>query len=372
MRLGIWNPSRQVAARWWLLFALVLLCTQCFADEPFELEYWDGPTLAAPPFDEFCETPWDLPPGALLYPPWPTRGRIIGIRDDPLSAYSDVIGYAFPNGIPLNEVPFALDVLRAHKAQQLLNPVPLSVGPPISFPPVVEPVSPAPLEVEPSPPVETQPEQVLPQQPGVPPLPAPPAESPDAEIDALHLEAFPLASQGNSDWDVLVLDLQAVDRFGRPAVLSGTLQATLFGQEQRFVLSRGEQFISQTGRIEQLGTWTRQIDAIAPTTDVDHAEEGLVRVRLPLSRPLPEHDFTVAPWGEITVTVTVPGQGVYAASVGDVPLRKSTRLREQNLLETGSQFFDREPTRDNRNVTNLRPQLRSTLRPNSRIFSIKP
>lgn len=75
--------------------------------------------------------------------------RILGVRDDPLDAYPGLLARHFPDGVPLIETPFVLDVLRAKKAQQMLFP-PEHFFPPVERGPRPDP--PEPRFVPPAPP----------------------------------------------------------------------------------------------------------------------------------------------------------------------------------------------------------------------------
>lgn len=76
-----------------------------------------------------------LPEPLWIAPPLPTRGVVVGVWDDPLSAYGDIIGAAYPSGVPVSEAGFALGVLRGARLRQVL-------GDPIVWPP---PPAPGPL-----------------------------------------------------------------------------------------------------------------------------------------------------------------------------------------------------------------------------------
>ncbi len=288
----------------------------------------------------------DVPPGALLAPPLPVYGRVIGVRDDPLDAYRDLADVAYPFGVPTREAPYALELLREQRAQRLLYQPPPFV------------------------PIDVPDGGLGPAKPFAPaPDPVPPTPAFGGSIRSLRLEAFPSASRGNADWDSVLVELQAVDSRGHAVPIIGTLTATLFGQEQELILAHGEQFFRQVGEVRQLATWTRHVTASSPGGP---GAEHLVRLELPLPGPLPDHRLDVAPWGELTASVLVPGQGVFAASCAGVPLRQVSGPRDQNLVETGSRFFSREPTSDRRMPSGLRGQLRSNLRPDSRIFAVDP
>lgn len=70
------------------------------------------------------------------------RGVVVGLRDDPLSAYPDVEATHFPHGVPLSERGFARDLFRTTKAinvygpPDFVGPVPLPAigGQPASWP----------------------------------------------------------------------------------------------------------------------------------------------------------------------------------------------------------------------------------------------
>ena len=50
--------------------------------------------------------------------------RVLGVRDDPLQAYGGDLFAVYPNGVPLDEVPYALDLLRARRAAESLPVLP--------------------------------------------------------------------------------------------------------------------------------------------------------------------------------------------------------------------------------------------------------
>lgn len=56
------------------------------------------------------------------------RGVVVGLRDDPLSAYPDLEAKQFPYGVPLSERAFARDLFRNTKAIDVYGP-PSFVGP---------------------------------------------------------------------------------------------------------------------------------------------------------------------------------------------------------------------------------------------------
>lgn len=273
-------------------------------------------------------------------PPLPPRGVVVMVQPDPLSAYSDRIGQVYPNGVPATERGFALELMRSDRAQLILG------TPQFGYPTV-----PA--------------EGVIPAPPNAVPA------LPNSTVRKIAVRAEPTSTHGNADWDALTVDVTGFDDAGVVVPLDGTFQATLWGQKIEIVPSYGQNVVAKPLALRQIGTWTRALRGPLGANSIP-LPDGSYRVTLPLSNPLPEHNFTLAPFGELNVRLLAPSRGVFSASVANLPLRKSSLIREQQLLDTGSAFFPEEVTRGNRSVNTLRPQLQSELRPDSRVFAVQP
>ncbi len=193
-------------------------------------------------------------------------------------------------------------------------------------------------------------------------LPPPPAHR--DSIDALTVDVRPVSVAGRADWDALRLVVGAVDDTGQPTQVRGTLRVTLWGRRQRLVHSYGEHFVGDPGRVVRLRTWTRSIDS--------HGKVIPVSVRLPLTRPLPDHDWRTAAIGDVHVQLLAPGQGVFETVREDVLLRHVGSLRERNIVETGSSFSSHAATAGRRMPAGIRFFSPSSLRPGSRVLSVQP
>jgi len=287
------NPSRQVQA---------VSHSQLDRVDQFELPIEYGLQRVDAPSASCCTSP---------------RGRLISVRDDPLSAYSVDVARFFPNGVPLSEAGFVLELMRTKKVDDVLRPV----------------IRPALPEQSPSgfsPPVERRP--IRPDQ-----------------LQAISVTARPISTQGKADWDALAVSVHGINKAGLPARLEGTLQIVLFGRAQQLLNSHGDYFVSSPGRVRRLATWTRRV------THPGHSQSAFALAGeklpanvfvLPLPRPLPDHDLRVAPYGELKVELLAPGQGVFVASQPGLVLRHLSAVRDGQLFDTGSRFLLGESTSD--------------------------
>jgi len=282
-----------------------------------------------------------------------TVGRVIGVRDDPLSAYADSVRRAFPHGVPASEAEFALELMRAERARDVLSP-PNGV----------------------SPPRDGDPRPMPPQGDAPPPGPVrgvafPAGSGPAAE---LRIGVEPISSQGRIDWDSLRIGVEALDAQGRLVPVSGTLQVTLWGRRQRLVRSVGEDFVAEPGDAEKLGEWTRVLDPRSiDLVAVNGATSSRAEFVVSLPQPLAEHDLSLAPFGAVHVALLAPGQGVFEATRDGVPLRHLSPSRARNLIERGTPFFAGEGTSGGPTITGqLRFERPTSSGPDRRVLTVEP
>jgi hypothetical protein len=262
----------------------------------------------------------------LMYPPLPVQSRVIGVRIDPLDAYRDEVKKYFPNGVPISESGVALDLMRAAKEKQIFGADERGDA-----------------------------DKVL-------PLPPPPAKR-DA-IRTLDVAVRPISSTGRVDWDTLRVIVHGADANGRATPVHGTLRITLWGRRQRLVHSYGEHFVGDPGRVIRLGSWTRSINSLGNGSPVS--------VELPLTRPLPDHDWRTAAVGDLHVQLLAPGQGVLETVREDVLLRHAGSLRERRIVETGSPFPSHAMTTGRRMPAGIRFFSPSSLGPSGRVLAVQP
>jgi hypothetical protein len=307
-------------------FEAPMLCRDCIALRAIVVAFLLGTTV--------CESAeWEATPRPHCIGVPVHHARVLGVREGPLNTYAAMAAHHFPHGVPLSEIPFVLDLLRAKKAEEVWGrraDVPAdqrqkNIPPPLTL---RDPLS--------------------------------PAGNHRGPLRGISVAAVPVSMHGKADWDAIALDVRGFDHRGRFVRLRGTLTVTLHGQSQRLVRAFGTQFVGTPGHVERLAVWTRTIEG---------RQQPLL---LSLPRPLPAHDLRRAPLGQVSVRLIAPGRGVFEASSQAIELRKTGPLREQNLLDGRTRFFSGELTHDGRRPTGLRVVNPSAIRPNGRVLTVKP
>ena len=252
----------------------------------------------------------------------PGPGRVIGVRPGPLTAYADLAAVLYPFGVPAVETAAVLELLRAARARQVFG---AATGlPGASLWPGVSSEWRGPADVAPQ-------DFPLPAPgPAPAPVPGPEAHLPAPQGLRLLATASPVAARGGNEIDSLEVVVRLVDGRGAALPFAGTLSMRLHGLEVRPVRGFGETVDLVPERERLLATRTAMIRGTA---------RGTVNVaRLPLTDPLPAHDSSVAPAGDLHLELTVPGRGVFATTVPEIPLAGTSRLQQWRQLTSGSRF----------------------------------
>lgn len=265
------------------------------------------------------------------------RGTIIGIHDDPLSAYEPMLHQVFPEGVPTLERGYALELMRSQAAQRVMGTPP----PPQSFPP-------------------------------------PPESSPMlGKLTQISVQATPLNTRGKADWNALAVRVQGFDRLGNPARISGNVRIKLYGQRQMLLRVWDQQFLAKPIETISLAEWTRNCST-RPLTQtpragnpfgVGQASDQTWIVQLP--PPIPEHNPNVYALGEVQVSLASPGNGTFEASTPAVLLKHVSIARDLSLANSGSRFFPSETTSSGISRTS-RLNYNAPSSPNSRTLSVQP
>ncbi|MFH1300493.1 MAG: hypothetical protein ABIK07_05480 [Planctomycetota bacterium] len=266
-----------------------------------------------------------------------SRGVVLGVHDDPLSAYEPLVNQYFPGGVPTLERGYVLAMMRNLTAQQAFG------------------VPPAPAT-----------------------FPAPPEQAPvSGKLANIVVQATPLNTQGKADWNALAIRLQGFDRLGNPARISGNVRITLYGQRQLLLRVWNEQFATIPIKTISLAQWTGNCSATPETQTprignsfgAGQPDDQTWIVKLPA--PLPEHNPNLYALGEIQVTLAAPGLGTFQASAPAVPLKQISVAGDLSLVNTGSRFLPSETTSEGiyrmSRLGNNAPS-----RPNSRPLSVQP
>jgi len=135
--------------------------------------------------------------------------------------------------------------------------------------------------------------------------------------------------------DGLVVEARPLDADGRVAAVDGTLEVDLI--VQRWGVARRTQPFLQRGR------WTQRVRAR------DFGPVG-ARYRLPFAAGgfHPEFDRESSPYAAVQAQLSVPGQGVFAATEGTVRIRPYSAVRDALEASTGKRFFPQERTGEGR------------------------
>ena len=250
------------------------------------------------------------------------RSRVIGVRQDPVAAYADLLPEAYPAGVPISEVPFAMSVLRERRRAQTVAPflgpavtVPSADGFGLPLPPAgpFPPGTPLPLAA----PVPGFGDRTPPPAAGTEPL---------ARV-AATVET--LATGGTADLDTLAIDVIGLTADGQALPVEGTAQLSLIAARQKPVLVADDIYAARPEAITTLANWTR---AITPGQ----------RLLLPLPNPLPDQSATLSAVGALRVRLAIPGRGVFETFIDPVALRSASPFRDALAVQTGSRFLPGE------------------------------
>lgn len=256
----------------------------------------------------------------------------VGVRDDPLNAYADLVKQYYPNGVPLYEAGFALSLMRAARADQVFR---IAGDKPENLPPI---------------PPAREPLQNVPAG--------------NETVQRIEISARPISARGKTDWDSLEVSLVAIDDSGHPTSIRGTVYLTLWGQRQELIHSLGNEFVARRGSIKKVASWTRFVNSLGDVRPT--------RLVVAFPQPIPDHDTRIAALGELHAKLVAGGDGVFETTQRDVVLRRVSGLRNQNLVETGSRFFPQEGTSGGRRNSGYYFHGTTSLRPRGGIFTIKP
>jgi len=270
-----------------------------------------------------------------------SQGTVLGVHDDPLSAYEPLVQQYFPEGVPTLERGYVLALMRTLAAERALGVHPA----PNSFPP----------------PPERGPGQAL----------------VSGKLTTIAVQATPLNTHGKADWNALAVRLQGFDRLGNPAQISGNVRITLYGQRQLLLRVWNQQFAAMPIQTISLANWTGKCST-TPEAQIPRAGNAFGAGRpddqtwiVKLPSPLPEHNPNVYALGEIQVRLVAPGLGTFEASAPAVPLKHVSLTRDTSLTNSGTRFFPSETTSEG--ISRMsRLNHNAPSRPNSRPLSVQP
>lgn len=278
-----------------------------------------------------------------------SRGVILGVHEDPLSAYQPLLDQYYPNGVPTLERGYALGLMRAATAQQALGYPPVPNGPP-PMPGPLPDAAPAPFS-------------------GPAPI--------SGQLTQISVQATPLNTEGKADFNALSVRLRGYDSLGNPARLSGQVRIHLYGERQLLLNVWNQDFAAKPIQTISLGEWTRNC-ANSPETQTPRAGNQFGSGQpydqtwiVKLHPRIPEHNPNVYAFGAVQATLVSPGVGTFSASVPAVPLKHVSTVRDVSLSNTGTRILPSETT----SAGIYRPtkiKHNAPSRPNSRTLSVQP
>ena len=170
------------------------------------------------------------------------------------------------------------------------------------------------------------------EAPGREPAARPALAAPEARrVRSLAIDVAVANWDADVEVDGLIVDVYPLDGDGQVVPVYGTLEVDLTIQRWG-VVKRPQPFI-------QRGRWTELVRT-------RHFGPSGARYRLPFGAAgfHPEFDRCAAPYGAVHAQLSVPGQGVFAATQSTVRIRPYSAVRDALERSTGERFFPQEKT----------------------------
>jgi hypothetical protein len=152
------------------------------------------------------------------------------------------------------------------------------------------------------------------------------ALSASPRVQSIAIDAYLANWDADVEVDGIALSLAAIDCFGAPAAVDGTLNVELFA-ERRSRLKPPP--LQHRENLERYGAWTKVLRA-------EYGGEPFFL--LPFQVVAPDFDTAIGNYGLLHAKLAVPGQGVFEASVSDLRIRPISRNRDR-LQDSSSQRF---------------------------------
>jgi hypothetical protein len=147
-------------------------------------------------------------------------------------------------------------------------------------------------------------------------------------VRSLVVDAWVANWDAGVEMDGIVVQVVALDDFGQPLAVDGTLEVNLLGDE----------YASWIGRdYGHLGRWAR------PVVVEDFGPEDAL-YKFEFQAVHPDFETGVSPFALAHVRLTVPGHGTFDATTGMLRLRPYNGVRERLELFEGSRYFHVERT----------------------------
>jgi hypothetical protein len=152
-----------------------------------------------------------------------------------------------------------------------------------------------------------------------------------ATVRSLQIDASPANWDADVEVDGVMLGFAALDEYGAPVAVGGTLEVELIA-ERLPPYSRGNAF-------PVLARWTRAV-----VVEETEQSGGYGRARLEFQAQHPEYELSLPRFALVHARLSVPGQGVFEASLDGLSLRGFTPVRDRLEAASGTRLFSSEKT----------------------------
>lgn len=150
-------------------------------------------------------------------------------------------------------------------------------------------------------------------------------------VRAIDIDAYLANWDADVESDGVVLTIAALDDYGSPAPVVGTVEAELIG-ERLPPYSLGNAF-------PVIGRWQQVVTA----ADVS-AEGGVHRLRFEFQAQHPDYQLYLPRYALLHVRFSIPGQGTFEASRDGISLRGFTPVRDRLEAASGTRLSPLEQT----------------------------
>ena len=193
---------------------------------------------------------------------------------------------------------------------------------------------------------------------------AAPATLPDPV--ELFVSARAFNRNGLADWNSLEVSVQGRTADGLACRVRGSLRCTLFVRRAWLVRPYAETFFGDQRELAVLGQWSKFVEG--NETDAN----GVQKVVFALPPQSPDHNLGWDSIGMLTAELDIPGQGRLSTSSNSIALRQLNSIRGRSVVDNGSSLLPGESVSEGISPAGNWPAPLSSIRPESRRFTVQP
>lgn len=171
---------------------------------------------------------------------------------------------------------------------------------------------------------------------------------------------------GLADWNSLEVSIQGRTASGLTCPVRGSLKCTLWARNSRLVRAYADTFFLEPRDIVRVGVWSQFIDG----SELD--ANGVQKIILAMPQRSADQNLMLSDVGLLSVDLDIPGQGRLATSSDPVLLRQGGAIRSRSVVDFGSSILPPESASEGVFGSGDWPGSLSSIRPDSRRFTIQP